>query len=77
MTPDRQARMPTPQPPPERPLPPSPPERPLPPQRPEIRPRPMEQRGAVEMIAAGAAVVSALPAAVQVGGQIKDKLTKK
>jgi dihydroorotate dehydrogenase len=47
----------------------------MPPQPPEIPPGP-EERGATEVIAAGAAVVAALTAAIQVGGQIKDKITK-
>ena len=36
--------------------------------------RPIEQRGAIEIIGAAAAVVAATPAAIQVGGQIKDKI---
>jgi hypothetical protein len=36
--------------------------------------RPSEQRGATEIIGAAAAVVAATPAAIQVGGQIKDKI---
>jgi hypothetical protein len=68
-------RVPTPPQPPERPIPPKRPERPMPPQPPEIPPGP-EERGATEVIAAGAAVVAALTAAIQVGGQIKDKITK-
>jgi hypothetical protein len=46
------------------------------PQPPEMPPRP-EERGAAEVITAGAAVVAALPAAIQVGGQIKEKIGKK
>jgi hypothetical protein len=68
--------MPNPDPPPERPASPQPPEMPPRPQPPEMPPRP-EERGAAEVITAGAAVVAALPAAIQVGGQIKEKIGKK